>query len=102
MSDTQIRLARMSTKSAATSVMVTTASTEVENEEKLAILCKCGHEPDLHMKGIGSCTLASCPCVRYNDHDWRFDGDDPYLICECGARRDALTGAAISEGRGHG
>ena len=26
-------------------------------------------------------------------HHQRFDGDDPYLVCYCGQRWDALTGA---------
>lgn len=29
-------------------------------------------------------------------HQQRFDGDDPYLICECGSRWDARTGAPIT------
>ena len=32
-------------------------------------------------------------------HDWRFDGDDPYVICACGERRDALTGKPILPAR---
>ena len=35
------------------------------------------------------------------DHSWRFDGDDPYLVCECGERRDALAGRVITTGTGH-
>lgn len=31
-------------------------------------------------------------------HAWRFDGDDPYVICDCGARQDAITGRVISTG----
>jgi hypothetical protein len=31
------------------------------------------------------------------DHSWRFDGDDPYVVCgNCRERRDALTGRPIS------
>lgn len=30
-------------------------------------------------------------------HSWRFDGDDPYVVCVyCGWRRDALTGKVIT------
>lgn len=30
-------------------------------------------------------------------HDWRFDGDDPYLVCAlCHEHRDALSGETIS------
>ena len=30
-------------------------------------------------------------------HVQRFDGDDPYLVCECGARWDALTGRPLND-----
>lgn len=30
-------------------------------------------------------------------HIQRFDGDDPYLVCQCGTRWDARTGAEITE-----
>lgn len=30
-------------------------------------------------------------------HDQRFDGDDPYLRCECGALWDALTGRPLND-----
>jgi hypothetical protein len=39
-----------------------------------------------------------CPKSRRSDlkHGWRFDGDDPYVVCDfCGERRDALTGRQI-------
>lgn len=30
------------------------------------------------------------------NHSWRFDGDDPYIICHyCGQMRDALTGRIL-------
>ncbi len=33
------------------------------------------------------------------NHIWRFDGDDPYVICNgCDEMRDALTGQVIREG----
>lgn len=33
-------------------------------------------------------------------HSWRFDGDDPYIICVyCDEMRGALTGRVIREGR---
>ena len=36
-----------------------------------------------------------CSASKHVDgksHGWRFDGDDPYVICEwCGETRDALT-----------
>lgn len=29
-------------------------------------------------------------------HSWRFDGDDPYIVCVyCGVRHDALTGRKV-------
>lgn len=32
-------------------------------------------------------------------HSWRFDGDDPYIVCVfCGAMQDALTGRVVKEG----
>lgn len=31
-------------------------------------------------------------------HSWKFWGDDPYLICECGEIRDALNGTVIKKG----
>lgn len=32
-------------------------------------------------------------------HSWRFDGDDPYIICHwCGEIRDALNGRIIERG----
>jgi hypothetical protein len=40
---------------------------------------------------------ALCPQSKRADkkHAWRFDGDDPYIVCVyCGARRDALSGRA--------
>ena len=33
-------------------------------------------------------------------HAWSWWGDDPYLICDCGAIQDALTGRTIKEGAG--
>jgi hypothetical protein len=34
-----------------------------------------------------------------SQHSWRFDGDDPYILCiYCGERRDALTGAVLTSG----
>jgi hypothetical protein len=33
-----------------------------------------------------------------HEHSWRFDGDDPYVLCDCGERRDALTGRIITRG----
>jgi len=33
-------------------------------------------------------------------HSWRYDGDDPYLICHyCGEIRDALTGRVVKQGQ---
>ena len=30
------------------------------------------------------------------EHAWRFDGDDPYIVCaKCGERRDALSGRTV-------
>lgn len=44
-----------------------------------------------------------CPFSERVDgkwHSWRFDGDDPRIICHyCGEMRDALTGAVITPGR---
>lgn len=30
-----------------------------------------------------------------HQHNLRFDGDDPYVICECGYRADAISGKEI-------
>jgi hypothetical protein len=32
-------------------------------------------------------------------HDWRFDGDDPYIVCACGERRNVLTGQIPGDNR---
>jgi len=33
-------------------------------------------------------------------HSWKFDGDDPYIICHyCGEIRDAISGGVIERGR---
>lgn len=34
--------------------------------------------------------------VPEHEHAQRYDGDDPYLVCWCGARWDALTGRQIT------
>ncbi|MBO9555577.1 DUF4326 domain-containing protein [Cellulomonas sp.] len=35
------------------------------------------------------------------EHDWRFDGDDPYTVCTwCGLTTEALTGRVLREGLG--
>jgi hypothetical protein len=45
----------------------------------------------------------SCPLSQRVDgklHSWKFDGDDPYVICAyCKEVRDALTDRIITEGR---
>jgi hypothetical protein len=45
-----------------------------------------------------------CPTSERVDgprHSWRFDGDDPRIICVyCGEMRDALTGNIIRSGHG--
>lgn len=44
--------------------------------------------------GLPSCISSGRPDHR---HAWRFDGDDPYVLCDyCGERRDALTGRLIA------
>ena len=45
-----------------------------------------------------------CPKSERADgpwHAWKWDGDDPYVLCVyCGERRDALTGKSIvAQGR---
>jgi hypothetical protein len=44
-----------------------------------------------------------CPLSKRVDgqrHSWRFDGDDPRVVCVfCGEVRDALTGQVIQAGR---
>lgn len=32
-------------------------------------------------------------------HRWRFWGDDPYVVCECGESRDAITGLIVRDGQ---
>lgn len=44
--------------------------------------------------------LDRCPRSQRSDqrwaHSWKFDGDDPYIICHfCGERRDAHSGAVV-------
>lgn len=42
-----------------------------------------------------------CPASVRDDkkHSWRFDGDDPYVVCHyCGEYRDAITGRVIKRG----
>lgn len=44
----------------------------------------------------------TCPASRRDDgaHAWRFDGDDPYIVCAwCAQCQDALTGRVIIPGR---
>jgi hypothetical protein len=40
-----------------------------------------------------------CPGSQRTDgpkHSWRFDGDDPYVVCAyCGEVRDAISGRQI-------
>lgn len=36
--------------------------------------------------------------IPAHEHDQRFDGDDPYLVCWCGARWDALSGRPLGGG----
>jgi hypothetical protein len=40
--------------------------------------------------------IHSCDDPQPHVHEQRFDGDDPYLICGCGARWDALSGAPLN------
>jgi len=44
-----------------------------------------------------------CPLSERVDapvHSWRFDGDDPYVVCVyCGEVRDAMTDRVIRGGR---
>lgn len=30
-----------------------------------------------------------------HQHSWRFWGDDPYVICDCGEVQDAISGQII-------
>lgn len=43
-----------------------------------------------------------CPPSQRVDgkfHSWKFDGDDPYIICAyCDEMRDALTGRCVRGG----
>jgi hypothetical protein len=45
--------------------------------------------------------MTDCPRPGRVDgpaHSWRFDGDDPYVICHfCGERRDAQSGRVIAQ-----
>lgn len=44
-----------------------------------------------------------CPLSQRVDgklHSWRFDGDDPYIVCVyCDRMQDALTGRVMRQGR---
>lgn len=48
-------------------------------------------------------SAVECPLSQRVDgkkHSWRFDGDDPYVICVyCDEMQDALNGRVIREGR---
>lgn len=47
--------------------------------------------------GVINQALASpAPALDAHVHVRRFDGDDPYLVCACGARWNALTGEEIN------
>lgn len=40
-----------------------------------------------------------CHVAGDGQHQWRFDGDDPYVICYlCNCIQDGLTGRVIQEG----
>lgn len=47
--------------------------------------------------------LLPCPFSERVDgplHSWRFDGDDPHVVCVyCDQMQDALTGRVIRKGR---
>jgi hypothetical protein len=37
--------------------------------------------------------------VDGNGHSWKFDGDDPYIVCHgCNEIRDAITGVIVRQG----
>ena len=38
-------------------------------------------------------------CEEFGTHRWQFDGDDPYVVCQCGQRRDALSGRIVGGDR---
>ncbi len=48
-------------------------------------------------------TGTPCPLSERVDgkwHSWRYDGDDPYVICVyCDEMRDAMTGRMVRRGR---
>jgi hypothetical protein len=47
--------------------------------------------------------VMECPRSKRTDgrHGFRFDGDDPYVICDwCGLIQDALTGREVPRQRG--
>jgi hypothetical protein len=47
--------------------------------------------------------VSTCPQSERpdGDHSWKFDGDDPYVLCAwCEERQDALTGRIITPGHG--
>jgi hypothetical protein len=46
----------------------------------------------------GAPAAPSGPPAAEHVHRWRFDGDDPYILCACGRMQDALTGRVIREG----
>lgn len=38
------------------------------------------------------------PRPAAHEHSWKFDGDDPYIVCHfCGEMRDAKTGRTVRE-----
>lgn len=44
---------------------------------------------------VDAAPIREQPVDTTHEHRWAFDGDDPYVICECGERRDALSGRVI-------
>lgn len=75
-----------------------------ENNDRAICECIC-HEGEFPMDCVGSCDGCAIPPEEYcktservdgKKHSWRFDGDDPYVICSyCGQVKDAISGKRI-------
>lgn len=61
------------------------------------------HRQEADQIAQGQAPVVECPLSQRVDgllHSWRFDGDDPYVVCSyCDQMQDALTGRVIRQGR---
>lgn len=80
----------------------TIVNQEEANRDIQKLLATPAHVRFLSMEPLlGQVVLDRCPKTHHIDgrsHGWRFDGDDPYVVCHwCGERRDNLTGRIVGQ-----